>query len=122
MRLTKKDKTNEIEPKDIYFIDEKTNDFSDNNQHLANQKLGQLEDIEEELGIDLVTLFKALKYGIYLVETDVLTKNTKVVKTKVDELHYWGVKNYRFWIDEYSTDINIIGYGETWALTKEELL
>ena len=27
-------------------------------------KLGQLEDIEEELGIDLITLFKALKNGI----------------------------------------------------------
>ena len=26
-------------------------------------KLGMLEDIEEELGIDLVTLFKALKNG-----------------------------------------------------------
>ena len=28
-------------------------------------KLGQLEDIEKELGIDLITLFKALKNGIY---------------------------------------------------------
>lgn len=28
-------------------------------------KLGQLEDIEEELGIYLITLFKALKNGIY---------------------------------------------------------
>ena len=26
-------------------------------------KLGQLEDIEEELGIDLIALFKALKSG-----------------------------------------------------------
>lgn len=52
MRLTVKDKTNEIEPKDIYFIDEKTNDFSSINQHLANQKLGQLEDIMEKYGIN----------------------------------------------------------------------
>lgn len=29
-------------------------------------KLGQYEDIEEELGIDLITLFKALKDGIYI--------------------------------------------------------
>ena len=32
---------------------------------LLNRKLGQLEDIEEELGIDLITLFKALKNGFY---------------------------------------------------------
>ena len=31
-------------------------------------KLGQLEDIEEELGIDLITLIKALKNGIWLKE------------------------------------------------------
>lgn len=79
------------------------------------------EDIEEELGIDLITLFKALKNGIYLVRTDVLTKNTKIVKTKIDDLHYWGIKNYRFWIKEYATDINIKNYGKTYALTKEEL-
>ena len=29
-------------------------------------KLGQLEDIEEELGIDLFVLFRALKNGIYV--------------------------------------------------------
>lgn len=34
-------------------------------------KLGQYEDIEEELGIDLLTLFKALKDGIYLKEDNV---------------------------------------------------
>lgn len=90
--------------------------------YLLETKLSKYKDIEDELGIDLLTLFEALKSGIYLVDTDVLTKKTKIVKTKVDELHYWGVKNYRFWIEEYATDINIIGYGKTWALTKEELL
>ena len=29
-------------------------------------KLGQLEDIEEELGIDLITLFKALQNGVWV--------------------------------------------------------
>lgn len=33
-------------------------------------KLGQLEDIEEEVGVDLVTLFKALKDGIYYAYID----------------------------------------------------
>lgn len=34
--------------------------------YLKNAKLGKLEDIEEELGIDLATLFKALKNGVYM--------------------------------------------------------
>ena len=32
----------------------------------ALNKLCKLEDIEEELGIDLITLFKALKEGIFI--------------------------------------------------------
>ena len=32
---------------------------------LAEEKLCQLEDIEEEIGIDLITLFKALKNGVW---------------------------------------------------------
>ena len=31
--------------------------------------LGRLEDIEEELGIDLITLFKALRDGFYAIYT-----------------------------------------------------
>lgn len=41
---------------------EKDNDYS---IKVSIQKLGQLEDIEEELGIPLEVLFKALKDGIY---------------------------------------------------------
>ena len=33
-------------------------------------KLADLEDIEDELGIDLITLFKALKNGIYEILQD----------------------------------------------------
>lgn len=36
------------------------------NYYDALNKLGQLEDTEDELGIDLVTLFKALDDGIYV--------------------------------------------------------
>ena len=41
------------------------NDMPVNNIYKAINKLGQLEDIEEELGIDLITLYKAFRYGIY---------------------------------------------------------
>ena len=36
-------------------------DKQENQIALIYNKLGQLEDFEEELGIDLITLFKALK-------------------------------------------------------------
>ena len=35
------------------------------NSNACVDKLGKLEDIEEELGVDLITLFKALRNGIW---------------------------------------------------------
>ena len=57
MRLTKKQNT-KLYPYIYSGID-------DTFEGTPINKLGQLEDIEEELGIDLVTLFKALKNGFY---------------------------------------------------------
>ncbi|MCR4661654.1 MAG: hypothetical protein K5765_06635 [Clostridia bacterium] len=78
----------------------------------AENKLGQLEDIEDELGIDLITLFKALKNGFY-------TKN----------VHYTGygmgvsIIQKCLWNEEWQDDVYYFkDYGKTWALTKEELL
>ena len=48
------------------------------------KKLGQLEDIEEELGIDFITLFKALENVIY-VKYGRLIKKAKM--TNVDIKH-----------------------------------
>ena len=49
-------------------------------------KLGQLEDIEEELGIDLAILFKALKNGAWYIH-------------RTEKRKYWSLKaktSYRF--------------------------
>lgn len=72
-------------------------------------KLGQLEDIEEELGIYLITLFKALKNGIYCK-----------IENKIEHISApyltWHCKKI------YICDIcNLNDYGKTWALTKEDL-
>jgi hypothetical protein len=70
-------------------------------------KFGELEDIEEELGIDLITLFKALKNGIY-------GKVGKNIENILAPHFSWHNKEiYIFKIQDY---------GKTWALTKEELL
>ena len=81
----------------------------------ALTKLGQLEDIEEELSIDLITLFKALKNGVYV--KNIRYSNIFLVEDL--ELGYEiinGKKQLGFGIG-----IKLADYGKTWALTKEEL-
>lgn len=122
MRLTEKDGTYKeyIFGKDLHTI----SGIKEWNNPLT-QKLGQLEDIEEELGIDLITLFKALSQKVWIKYKD----NGKEV---IDQLQFVG-----FAKDEQNTDFNLLlgkydgaylstifdfkDYGKTWALTKEEL-
>ena len=95
----------------------------------AIMKLGQLEDIEDELGIDLVTLFKALKYGIWINYYDnkgnvlIGKLNGYQLSLKLDsitwelEISRKGNKELPFAIAINNKDC----YGNSWALTKEEL-
>ena len=77
-------------------------------------KLKQLEDIEEELGVDLITLFKALRKGIYVKQ--------------YGQIEHYFLKLLSDGINLYLTNYGgkrvILSqdyYGKTWALTKEEL-
>ena len=83
-------------------------------------KLGQLEDIEEELGIDLVTLFKALKNGVWVkYDADFgFTGKPKIVIEK-DKCTEICLREKKWWIQE--NDFLLKDYGKTWALTKKEL-
>lgn len=79
-------------------------------------KLGQLEDIEEELGIDLITLFKALKNGIYVVEENdnyIVEDNIRSIENWKDG---WGITT-----NMEKLELLFSEYGKTWALTREEL-
>ena len=95
----------------------------------AIDKLGKLEDIEEELGIDVITLFKALKNGFY-------TKSNNGIKFwKEDDKHFVYVRDLKYDIEICCEECeNVIGavptmflerstkdYGKTWALSREEL-
>lgn len=90
----------------------------DNLEHLEKvyTKLGQLEDIEEELGIDLITLFKALKQGYIYYP---INCPNDCYKYKI-ECIYMKPRMHLYVADGvggcYMED-----YGKTWALTKEEL-
>ena len=76
----------------------------------AMNKLGKLEDIEEELGIDLITLFKALKNGIY-------KKGRNNLKGLI---LYSKMPMFSFYHKTIDAEL-IEDYGITWALTREEL-
>ena len=80
-------------------------------------KLGQLEDIEDELGIDLTILFKALKQGIYTMyqgKMDFMFSACLSYEPTIKAILV------RFSDDTLCCELS--DYGKTWALTKEELL
>ena len=79
-------------------------------------KLGQLEDIEEELGIDLITLFKAIMNGFWLKRIsnyDFVEPYSYIIDLESSRLVQLYEENTRIFYFE--------DYGKTWALTKEEL-
>ena len=79
-----------------------------------------LKKLEEELGIDLITLFKALKKGVYVkYDSDFgMTgkPNIKIVKDNATGVCY---RDKKWYIQEADTLIK--DYGKDWALTREEL-
>ena len=79
-------------------------------------KLGQLEDIEEELGIDLVIYFKLLK----TTKVWAYSNNGKceVTLTGVDPYD----KIVALWNGTCYIEYLLSEYGKSFALTKEELL
>lgn len=84
-------------------------------------KLFDIENLEAELGIDLITLFKALKDGIYFVENDFETNNKEVNFTKRPRLYYSDdFKCLCFEMLLGVWRVKLKDYGKTWWL-KENL-
>ena len=106
-------------------------------------KLGQLEDIERELGVDLVTLFKAIENGFYYIKNDEIhfcrwcirvnyslievSPCYAVKETTLQSCYYGDVselkqtKDAHYWDWDTSLYVKLKDYGKSWALTKEEL-
>ena len=103
-------------------------------------KLGELENIEEELGIELATLFKALKNGIwtrkepwfdYIGEELYYIKEPEIGFSSYREtddhvfLEIYSEENvlciYTHDYEDRIQETRLKDYGKTWALTKEEL-
>ena len=82
-------------------------------------KLGQLEDMEEELKIDLITLFKASKQGIFVKEQNTNEKEVDFEEITLDLDN--KLLLFRHPRKEIGKGRYISQYGKTWALTREEL-
>lgn len=84
------------------------------------EKLSKLEDIEQELGIPLEVLFKALKDGIYRLYEEFEDEPPYIYFSMV-ELGYDENKE-EYYLLRSGWDMYFLkDYGKAWALTKEEL-
>lgn len=113
------------------------------NNPYAIDKLGQLEDIEEKLGVDLITLFKAIENGFYYIKNNEfhfcrwcvrvghrlveVTPCYAVKQTTLQSCCCGDVSALKqttdahYWDWDSSLYIELKDYGKTWAVTKEEL-
>lgn len=107
-RLTAKGLINDVKTDNIPYLE-------------RYKKLSQLEDVEEEIGIDLITLFKALKNGVYYFEN----------QGQLIHDYVWLINNYvsagvpdkiSFSFMTFSERLILLfkDYGKTWFLTKKD--
>lgn len=114
-RLTERDEYNNA---DIIGIDSTTLydnlDFNETNTlTVALNKLAALEDIENDLGCNLIILFRALKSNklFYITDENRIEEyvgTIEIVDTTNIKLPFVAVRDLK-------------DYGKTWALTREEL-
>ena len=96
-------------------------------ENIVLTKLKHYEDIEEELGIDLITLFKALRNGIWTNQEQCYgdEKQGKIrffqVRLLLEENAVGCIHNSMWKGKEVIRTLYFKDYGKTWALTKEEL-
>lgn len=114
MRLTKKEEL----PKVPCYVEIQEEHWKTKHRQQAIDKLGRLEDLEEELGIDLITLFQAiLLKGIYV-------RCGKMYEHIPPKDLWLRTDASPYIIDFLKSDCRhcLADYGKTWALAREELL
>jgi hypothetical protein len=84
----------------------------DTEWHEGRNKLGRIEDIEQQLGIEIVELFKAMTKGI--------DDGNIYNELFYDDINGWGLRN-TVW-DGYPKDkyVWLKDYNKTWFLTLEQ--
>lgn len=74
-------------------------------------KLGQIEDIEDELGCPLEVIFKALKDGIVVDNKTRWHTTVSLINVKLDNNYYFSIGDYPLY--------KLKDYRKTWWLTED---
>ena len=89
-------------------------------RNIIEKDLGLLEEyrkIEEEVGIDFITLIKILQDGVYINDGGIVDEIGKIYKEQVKSIEHWPVWSFTTGDGgEYAFKDR----GKTWALGKEE--
>lgn len=106
------------------------------NKKLAEEKLCQLEDIEDEFGCDFIFLNEICKNGVYCYKRSIKDFNAngkrlgKIIHIPNFDIHiqFFGCYKKKKMgvsimgcIDYVYHSLSLNEYGKTWALTREEL-
>jgi hypothetical protein len=102
----------------LYELEDIEEEYAIQDNNDLKQRLNSSDKYHElcdELGIDLVILFEALKNGVYVKLWELNTNTPEIYSTRV-------TLNYPLLMVANSIGLAFKDYGKTWALTKEELL
>ena len=84
-------------------------------------KLKSLEDLEEEIGVDFITLVKMLKDDVYINDCGIVDEIGHIYKDQVKSIEHWPVWGFTIGDDdEIKSFYAFKDRGKTWALSKEE--
>ena len=89
-------------------------------RNIIEKDLGLLEEyrkIEEEIGIDFITLIKILKDDVYINDGGIVGEIGHIYKEQVKSIEHWPV--WGFTIGD-GVEYAFRDRGKTWALDKEE--
>ena len=79
--------------------------------------LEEYRKIEEEIGVDFVTLVKMLKDDVYINDGGIVDEIGRIYKEKVKSIEHWPL--WSFTTDD-GGEYAFKNRGKTWALDKEE--
>ena len=83
--------------------------------------LEEYRKIEEEIGVDLITLVKMLKDDVYINDGGIVNEIGHIYKDQVKSIEHWPVWGFTAGDDdEMKTLCAFKDRGKTWALSKEE--
>lgn len=81
----------------------------------------EYKKIEEEIGVDFITLVKMLKDDVYINDGGIVDEIGRIYKDQVKSIEHWPVWGFTAGDDdEMKTLCAFKDRGKTWALDKEE--